>query len=119
MKFRFTIANKIGIGFGLLMFFVLLTSSFSLITLRKNLRISREIENMYQPSAKSIDELSIMITESKMLIKNWVAERNEGTAYKMQLEKLHRTTYPELNKRINQLSVNWEKEDQQRLISIS
>jgi PAS domain S-box-containing protein len=118
MKFRFTIANKIGIGFGLLMFFVLLTSAFSLITLRKNLKISQEIENLYQPSAKTVDELSIMITESKMLIKNWVAERNEGTAYKMQLEKLHKTNYPELNKKLNKLAVNWEKEDQHKLGNI-
>jgi PAS domain S-box-containing protein len=115
MKFRFTIANKIGIGFGLLLFFVLLTSAFSLITLRENLEISQNIEKLYQPSAKMIDELSILMTESKMLIKNWVEERNEGTAYKLQLEKLHKTDYPELTKEIKTLSDTWELEEKQNL----
>jgi len=117
MKFRFTVANKIAFGFGLLMIFVLLTSTFSLITLRNNLKISQDIETLYQPSSKSIDELSIVLTESKMLIKNWVAERNEGTAYKNQLENLHKKKYPELYTRIKVLSMNWESEDQIKLTS--
>ncbi len=115
MKFRFTIANKIGIGFGLLMIFVLLTSTFSLITLRNNLKISQDIENLYQPSSKLIDELSIMMTESKMLIKNWTAERNEGTAYKLQLINLHKTGYPELKDQIKRLALRWDLQDQEKL----
>jgi len=118
MKFRFTIANKIGIGFGVLMFFVLLTSFFSWSTLQLNLSISRDIDALYQPSTKYVDELSIMMTESKMLIKNWVAERNDSTAYKVQLIKLHETRYPQLKNSIKQLSSKWNIEDQNKLDSI-
>ena len=118
MKFRFTIANKIGIGFGVLMFFVLLTSFFSWSTLQLNLSISKDIDALYQPSTKYVDELSIMMTESKMLIKNWVAERNDSTEYKVQLIKLHETRYPQLKNSIKQLSSKWNIDDQNKLDSI-
>lgn len=119
MKFRFTIANKIGIGFGLLMIFVLLTSAFSLITLGKNLQISQKIETLYQPSVKLIDKLSIKLTESKMLIQNWVAEKNKGTAYKNELESLHKKDYPELIDQINKLAAHWDMEEKNRLKLVS
>ncbi len=118
MKFRFTIANKIGIGFGVLMIFVFLTSVFSWSTLQLNLSISRDIDALYQPSTKYVDELSIMMTESKMLIKNWVAERNDSTEYKLQLIKLQETKYPQLKNSIKQLSEKWEIADQNKLDSI-
>jgi hypothetical protein len=50
-----------------------------------------------------------------MLIKNWVAERNEGTVYKTQLQNLHKKIYPELNRKITDLSSNWNIEDQNKL----
>jgi PAS domain S-box-containing protein len=118
MKFRFTIANKIGIGFGVLMAFVLLTSLFSWSTLQLSLKISRDIDALYQPSTKMVDDLSIKMTESKMLIKNWVAERNDSTEYKMQLINLHKSGYPQLKDSISSISKNWDSPDRSKLDTI-
>ncbi|MFN8257155.1 MAG: GAF domain-containing protein [Bacteroidales bacterium] len=118
MKFRFTIANKIGIGIGILMVFVLLTSIFTWSTLQLNLRISTEINKLYQPSAELVDELSIMMTESKMLIKNWVAERNDSTAYKLQLINLHNKKYIQLRDSLKKLSAQWELKDKIKIDSV-
>lgn len=115
MKFRFSIANKIGIGFGVLMIFVLLNILFSRSTLQRNDEIRQIIANQYQPSANMVDELSLALTESKMLIKNWVTNSGDSSNYKKKLIQLHQVKYPELKKELNQISSSWTKNNQNKL----
>ncbi|MDF1549854.1 MAG: GAF domain-containing protein [Bacteroidales bacterium] len=115
MRFRFTIANKIGIGFGVLMVFVLINILFSRSTLKRNDEIRQKIANVYQPSAKAIDELSMMLTESKILIENWVTKAEGSTNYKKRLINLHKSGYPELSKKLKVISNSWSKNNQNKL----
>jgi len=118
MKFRFTIANKIGIGFGILMIFVLLNILFSRSTLQRNDEIRQIIANKYQPSANMVDELSLVLTESKVLIKNWVTNSTDSSRYKQKLVQLHEVKYPELKKQLIQVSASWTKNNKNKLDTI-
>lgn len=108
MKFRLTIARKIGIGFGSLMLFVIIAGFFIYNRLQTNLGYSKEIRTLYLPSANAVNDLSLAITNSKMLIVNWVAERKH-TKYKKQLIKLHKSGYKSLETKLNNLSKRWTK----------
>ncbi|RLD83098.1 MAG: hypothetical protein DRJ10_04150 [Bacteroidetes bacterium] len=110
MKFRFTIANKISIGFGTLSILVVIAGTFTYSTLQKNLGFSNEISQIYVPSANAVNDLSLTMTNSKMLIVNWVAERKD-TEYKKQLRKLHNTDYKKLENTLDTLSRNWTKQN--------
>lgn len=111
MRLRLTIANKISIGFGILLLFVIMTSVSTFRNLQKNLDLSREISRHYLPSANKVNDLSLTITNSKMLIVNWVAERKD-TEYKRQLKKLHETDYNNIEHRLDSLSLNWTDKSQ-------
>ncbi|OQY05756.1 MAG: hypothetical protein B6I20_00575 [Bacteroidetes bacterium 4572_117] len=103
---RLTIANKISIGFGVLLVFVLITNVFTFRTLQKNTDLNHEISKINLPSANAVNDMALLITNSKMLIVNWVAERKD-TKYKKQLINLHDTDYERIGKRLDSLSNNW------------
>ncbi|MEN8119372.1 MAG: GAF domain-containing protein [Bacteroidota bacterium] len=117
MKLRLTIANKISIGFGILLFFVIMTTVLTRRTLQKNLDQNREISGYYMPSFNAVNDLSLMITNSKILIINWVAE-SKNTQYKNQLKKLHETDYKKIEQRLDSLSYDWTTEDKAEYDSI-
>ena len=118
MKFRFTIAAKISFALGILLIFVITTSISSYITLQKNLKINRKIVNFYLPASNSINELALMLTESKMLIKNWVATEETDTKYKQKLKTIHKTDYPKIENKITKLSKSWSEKEQNEFKSI-
>ncbi len=117
MKFRFTIARKISVGFGSLMVLVILASLLIYTRLQKNLGYSKEIRTLYLPSANAVNDLSLAITNSKMLIVNWVAERKD-TEYKKQLIKLHNTDYQKLKSKLDTLSSKWNVSNRAELDTI-
>jgi PAS domain S-box-containing protein len=118
MKFRFSVANKIGVGFGVLIIFVVLNIYFSNKTLRKNDEIRKRIVTIYQPSIQSISELAIALTESKTLIKTWFSSSEVNSKYKTRLIELHEKQYPKLQKELTQLSSSWNKNEKLLLDSI-
>ncbi len=118
MKFRFSVANKIGVGFGVLILFVVLNIYFSNKTLRKNDEIRKRIATIYQPSIQSISELAIALTESKTLIKTWFSSSEISSKYKTGLITLHEKQYPKLQKELTQLSTSWNKNEKLLLDSI-
>ncbi len=117
MRLRLTIANKISIGFGSLMVVVIIAGVLIYNTMQKNLELSHRISELYLPSAKAVNDLALSITNSKMLIVNWVAER-KNTEYKKQLIELHEKGYDKLIKRLDSLSKEWDKEDVAQLDTI-
>jgi PAS domain S-box-containing protein len=117
MKLRLTIANKISLGFGSLMIVVIIAGFLIYNTMQKNLVLSHKISELYLPSAKAVNDLALSITNSKMLIVNWVAER-KNTEYKKQLIELHKNGYNKLIKRLDSLSKGWDKEDVAQLDTI-
>jgi PAS domain S-box-containing protein len=118
-KFRFTIAQKLAIGFGVLLLAVLSTSILTYSTLQRNLEDNKRIKEIYNPSANLLNNLYSLIAESKMLIKNWAyIEKKPETADKKKLVRTHAVDFPNLNSHIEELADSWEKDEQAQYANI-
>jgi len=112
MNFKFTIAKKLIVGFGIVAIAIFITIMLIDNTLKKSIEVNEEISTVYVPSADLIRDLSNMIVSSKMLIKNWVyIEKQPETADKHRLIELQRTDLPKIHEQILKLSHNWTPEE--------
>ena len=115
----FTIAKKLGLGFGIIILIFLIASGLAFNTLNDNISQIRKISRVHNPSVDRLEELHNMITESKLLIKNWAfIEKKSGTKDKNKLISLHETNYPALIEEIVPLTENWTQEERKLFKSI-
>ena len=113
MKFRFNIAKKIALGFVILIIAVIINVILTINTLNNSKRVNEEITNIYSPSVSYLNKLHEVLTNSKMLIKSWVfINKNEYTPDKIELKKLHKTSFPEIIKSLSKLNRKWGIEEQ-------
>ncbi|OFX89177.1 MAG: hypothetical protein A2W99_01720 [Bacteroidetes bacterium GWF2_33_16] len=113
MKFRFTIARRLLLSFGLITIAILLNSFFINNTLQQSIKKNNEISMVYLPSAEMLSNLSDMMVSSKMLIKNWVyIDKKQDTPDKIKLQELHQSTFHETHKALSKLTINWTPEEQ-------
>lgn len=116
MAFRFTIAKKIGTGFGVLLFFLVIVFYTTYTTLNASIDINDKITDVNNPSVASLEELKLMTVRSKMLIFNWAYIPSQSThPDKQKLIRLIERKYPYLIKKVKKLSINWDKADQDRI----
>ncbi|MGC9374170.1 MAG: GAF domain-containing protein [Bacteroidales bacterium] len=115
MKFRFTIAKKLMLGFGIVTLAILANIFLVNSTLKESIKTNEKISNVYTPSSELIRELSNLMISSKMLIKNWVyIDKKQDTPDKVRLKDLHQKNFPEIHKEIEKLSGQWEEDKQER-----
>jgi serine phosphatase RsbU (regulator of sigma subunit)/CHASE3 domain sensor protein len=117
MRLRLTIGRRIGFGFGVLVILTLFAFGLTLLTIRQSKVINDKITTIYTPSVNALRELNVTMLNSKMLIYNWVNIQGESED-KPKLKKLIYDEYPVLKSRINQLALNWGKDEQDRIRSI-
>jgi serine phosphatase RsbU (regulator of sigma subunit)/HAMP domain-containing protein len=116
MAFRFTIGKKIGTGFGVLLFFIVVVFYTTYTTLTDSTEINDEITNVNSPSVASLEELKLLTVKSKMLIFNWVYIQSlSDHPDKKKLNRLIDREYPFLEKKAKSLAVHWEKKDQEKI----
>ena len=116
MAFRFTIGKKIGTGFGVLLFFIVVVFYTTYTTLNDSTNINDEITNVNNPSVASLEELKLLTVRSKMLIFNWVYIQSQSDhPDKQKLNRLIERDYPYLIKRVKTLAIKWDKEDQKKI----
>src|ERR1051326_136449 len=118
MAFRFTVGRKIATGFGTLIFLTFLAFGLTMITLNESRKINSQITNLYTPSVSALQELNILVVRSKMLTANWVNIQQVVHEDKDKLKKLIKDEYPDLKKRISELSNDWNKDDKESIASI-
>lgn len=116
MAFRLTIGKKIGTGFGVLLFFIVIVFYTTYQTLNDSIKINDEITSVNNPSVASLEELKLLTVRSKMLVFNWVYFQSHADhPDKEKLRRLIERDYPHLEKTIKKLAVNWEKEDRKKI----
>ena len=71
MAFRFSIGKRIGTGFGILLFFIVLVFYTTYTTLNKSIDNNDEITEVNNPSIASLEELKLLTVQSKLLIFTW------------------------------------------------
>lgn len=106
-KPRFTIGRKIFGGFIFLITIFVLYAAVSIYTINRSNQVVSENTNIIAPSVKAIDEFILLVTESKMLITNWVYLQN-NIEDKEALRELHNFRYPELKNKLTDLQPLWE-----------
>ncbi|WP_462280385.1 GAF domain-containing protein [Salinivirga cyanobacteriivorans] len=113
MKYRFTIANRLFLGFGLIIITLLVSSILTYTTLQQNKQLNEEVAKIYSPSVAYLEETTKMIIESKMLIINWVyTDKKQDTPNKNKLRKLHSEEFPKLISKIESVAPNWSDYEQ-------
>lgn len=116
MAFRLTIGKKIGTGFGVLLFFIIIVFYTTYQTLNDSININEEITSVNNPSVASLEELKLLTVRSKMLIFNWVYFQSHADhPDKEKLNRLIERDYPHLEKNIKKLAINWEVDDQKKI----
>ncbi|QQR88070.1 MAG: SpoIIE family protein phosphatase [Flavobacteriales bacterium] len=111
-KPRLTIGKRIGMGFGLFIFFALLVVVITNRALDRSRTINATIETVYSPSVDALVHMRNLLTNAHMLVKHWAlvesrAEAPEKTAL------IHITTQelPGLLDRIDTLTANWSADE--------
>jgi serine phosphatase RsbU (regulator of sigma subunit)/HAMP domain-containing protein len=112
MRFRMTIGRKIGMGFGLFIFFAMLVVFLTNRTLERSRAINDQINQVYSPSVDALVELRNVLVNAHMLIKNWAqVESIPDAPEKTALVALTTRDLPIIMDRIDTLSSHWGKEE--------
>lgn len=110
-RFRFTIGNKILLGFMILVLLYVINVAIIFLQTRSNDRVVTESSQIIRPSKDAINEFILLVTRSKMLITNWVYLQT-NTEDKQALQDLQNFEYPALKKTIQDLMPLWEIDSQ-------
>lgn len=108
LNIKLTINRRLTLGFGIIA--LLVTGAFIIIffNMTKSSKIANNNLNIISPSTESINELNVLVNESKMQIKNWVfIEKHSNTPDKIRLKDLQDSLYPRLRDELNKLSEDW------------
>ena len=115
MKIRFSIAAKLILGIGIIIIAILSYSYIINNSLEKNRKFNKKTSELYVPSTRELNELHYLVKQSKALIKNWVfIDKEANTEDKTELIKLHNQNFPEIHKKISDLSQEWDEKEQQK-----
>ena len=112
MEVKFSLSKKLLLGFGLVIGIFVILSVITFIIMNRNEQINRNLSEQNTPSVNQLTELNNLISESKLLIKNWVhIDKHSDTPDKQRLEDMHSTLYPEIIESVTPLVRNWSEED--------
>ncbi len=112
MGIRLTIARKIGMGFGLFIFFALLVVLLTNRTLERSRDINEQINHVYSPSVDALVRLRNLTLNAHMLVKHWaLLESRADAPEKTALVEITSQELPALLDRIDTLMVSWDHEE--------
>ncbi|MBL7954981.1 MAG: SpoIIE family protein phosphatase [Flavobacteriales bacterium] len=112
MRIRLTIGRRIGMGFGLFIFFALLVVILTNSTLERSRNINDQINNVYSPSVDALVRLRNLTVNAHMLIKHWaLLESRADAPEKTNLVDLTNRELPQLLDQIDTLMADWEHEE--------
>ena len=115
-----SITKRFGLSYALSTLTILLGSIMLYFALNKSYILLRSVADTYSPSEVLLQELSYKVSETKMLIKNWVfVSPQSNSPDKIRLKYLQTTGIPNLLSQLNDLSQNWNEEEQKVLKEIT
>ncbi len=112
MRVRMTIGRRIGLGFGLFIFFALVVVVLTNRTIERSRTINQQINSVYGPSVDALVRLRNLVVNAKTLTKHWaLVESIPDAPEKTALLKLTDQDLPLLIDRIDTLQSWWDKEE--------
>ncbi len=119
MKIKLNIAQKLIVGFGLVIIAILFNGISTSVTLNNSRDLSEKITKVYSPSEQFINQYRDMVISSKALIKSWVfIDRQPGTSDKVALQTLHDETFPAITQNLDAIKEAWDNESKASYDSI-
>lgn len=115
---KFTISRKIGAGFGILLLFTFVVFVLTYVTLSESRKINDQITKIYNPSVNVLEDLNMLIVESKMLIMRWVEVQISDEPDKAKLKKLVAEDYPKKKEEILELAEFWSSDEQEQIAEV-
>lgn len=113
---RFTIAWKIGVGFGLYMVLVAVLFVLTRQTLSENRKINAEINDVISPGIEGLETLSSQISYSKMLIRHWATVQSRPDVLeKRELRLLMEERIPQNQEALDSIAKSWNSNHRQML----
>ncbi len=110
MKIKLNIAQKLLAGFGIMLLLIVINEVWTSVSLSKSKKLNKTLTEVYSPSSSSLHNLSQLIAQSKMLIKNWVfIDKQSGTPDKVHLTELQDKDYTTLKGEITAYYDRWKK----------
>jgi len=118
LKYNLNIAQKLIFGFGLILVVILINSVLTLGTLTRSKNLTNGVTSVYSPTTEMLGDLEMMVTQTKMLIKNWVyIDRQADTPDKVRLENIHNQDFPQLKEELLTISKEWDNEQDQEILN--
>ncbi|MGC8825022.1 MAG: GAF domain-containing protein [Bacteroidales bacterium] len=112
MKTRFSVAAKIAIGFGVLTLLYVINTFFTYQSLQQYQRDHTKLLEVQLPSLRQVEKLQAYITQSRLLLKNWVyVERSPITPDKLKLLEILEFEIPFLEKNIQKHYHQWPESE--------
>jgi serine phosphatase RsbU (regulator of sigma subunit)/HAMP domain-containing protein len=113
MQFRFTIARKIGTGFGLFIAVVALVFFLTNNTLNESREINRLIKELYTPSLQGLEELKYRMERAGSLMKQWAfIQTRSDQPEKTEALDLCKLQIPASIDSLSGLVSNWDDSEQ-------
>ncbi|EMR02920.1 GAF domain-containing protein [Cesiribacter andamanensis] len=110
-RFRFTIGNKVLLGFSILIVIYAVSATISIVTIGQGDQINRENSEVIDPSVRQLSELNHLVTQSKMLVTNWVY-MYRNLQDQQRLDSLQQFEYPVLKQQLQQVAQRWDNPKQ-------
>jgi hypothetical protein len=118
-RLRITIAQRIWIGFGVLIIAMIIYAFGANTALKKNQRMNQLVVENYSPSLLLLKDLLNSIDESKMLIRSWVnIDKNPESSYRTDLITIHNQTISSVDESIRKLIAEWPPDQQNSYVHI-
>ncbi len=114
-KMKLKIGNKIFGGFLVLIILFVFNAAVIFITGNSIDTVVKKSSDIIRPSKEAISDFKLLVTQSKMLIINWVYVQS-NVDDKDALRVLHEQDYPALKERILDLESSWENDSQRYLM---
>jgi serine phosphatase RsbU (regulator of sigma subunit) len=119
MNFRFTIGKKIGLGFGVIIFLVIISFLLTNVTLNDSRKKTDQVTEVFNPSVATLKELDNLLNRSKLLITKWYyVQTGDDAADKKALRKIIKEEFPQLKEKINKYSSTWNSSEQESVDAI-
>jgi len=108
-----SITRRFGLAYALSTLTILLGAIMLYFALNNSYLLVKSMADVYSPSSELLQRLSFKISETKMLIKNWVfVSPQPNSPDKIRLKQLQEDQIPKLFTRLNTLSIDWETDEQ-------
>ena len=119
MIFKFTIGKKIGAGFSLVILFTVISFIYTNIIINESKKKTDQVVKVVTPSVTSLEYFHSTLQRSQILITKWKhVQSSNYDPFKQELRTIITYEYPELKKKIDSLSVNWSKDENEQIKNI-